>query len=226
MNPVKFFSAILFCAISVILSSCSNMSGNDHRPTASIPGALAVARFFGLVIGLCSLLLSGCATLSPLSISESSLEGYFREQVAKYDNEQLKSGSLLSVGLQNVDITLGPDGRDVMLLDVAGEVAVNALLTQLPVDVSLIVEGSPVYKSEEKAIYVKRLKLIESAVDTPFFNRDVAPLTDNVMRVVAQLLETIPVYRLDDAHWAGNLLAIADMDLKVAPGKLVFVPSQ
>ena len=172
-----------------------------------------------------SAVLSGCASISPLSISESRLEGYLKEEVAKFDNQQLKEGLPLSVSLSNVDITLGPDGRDVVLLDVAGQVSVNALLTKLPVDVSMKLEGAPVYKSDEQAIYIRRLNLLDSSVESAVFNGDFKPVTDSLMRFVAQMLEVMPVYRLDESNLAGQLLSLAEMDLKVAPGKLVFVPA-
>jgi hypothetical protein len=168
---------------------------------------------------------AGCATISPLSVSEADLESYFREQVVKFDHEQLASGSPLSVGLNSVDITLGPEGREVIVLDIAGEVALHALVTRLPLAVSLTVEGAPVYLSNEQAIYIRRLNLVGSKIESPFFSGDFTPVTDNLMRVVAQLLEVVPVYRLDDSHWTGKLLTVAAMDLKVAPGKLVFVPA-
>ncbi len=178
-----------------------------------------------LMTTLLALLLSACAALSPLSISESSLEGYLQKQVVRFDQEQLQAGSPLSVSLKDVDVTLGPDGREVVMLSVNGQVAVNALLTKIPVDVFLKVEGSPVYKSDEKAIYIRRLNLLDSRVESTLFKGDFKPLTDNLMRALAQLLETMPVYRLDEQNMAGQLMSLTNMDLKVAPGRLVFVPS-
>ena len=174
---------------------------------------------------LLALLLSACAALSPLSISESTLEGYLQQQVVRFDQEQLRAGSPLSVSLKDVDVTLGPEGREVIMLSVNGEVAVNALLTKIPVDVFLKVEGLPVYQSEEKAIYIRRLKLLDSRVESTLFKGDFKPLTDNLMRALAQLLETMPVYQLDEQNMAGQLVKMTNLNLKVVPGRLVFVPA-
>jgi hypothetical protein len=168
-------------------------------------------------------LLSGCATLSPYSISEGELERHLQGVVSDFDQNQLKSGSPLSLSLDNADITLGPDGRDVAVIDLKGQVALNALLAKLPVDISLKVEGAPVYDSKEKAVYIRRLKLLGSRIDSPYFKGDLKPVTDTVMRVVAQMLETMPVYRLDETNTAQRMFGMVPMDVRVAPGRLEFV---
>lgn len=171
-----------------------------------------------------SLLISGCAGFSPMSISESTLERHLQDAVTNYDRQQLKAGSPLSLSLDKADITLGPDGRDVAVIDLSGQVAINALMAKIPADIALKLEGSPVYNSEEQAIYIRRLKLLESSVDTPYFSSgELAPVTDNVMRVVAQLLETVPVYRLDGTSLGARVMGMTNMDIRVAPGRLEFV---
>ena len=87
---------------------------------------------------------SGCASLSPYSISEGELERHLQDAVSAYDRNQLKSGSPLSLSLDGADVTLGPDGRDVAVIDLKGQVALNVLMAKLPVDIALKVEGAPV----------------------------------------------------------------------------------
>src|SRR5690554_3503393 len=83
---------------------------------------LRLAALFAVVLA------SGCASFSPYSISEGEIEGHLKNAVAKYDREQLNSGSPLSLSLSDADITLGPDGRDVAVIDLKGQVALNALM--------------------------------------------------------------------------------------------------
>lgn len=165
----------------------------------------------------------GCASLSPYAISEGELERHLKDAVSNYDRNQLKSGSPLSLSLDDADITLGPDGRDVAVIDLKGQVALNALMAKLPVDIALKVEGAPVYDSKEKAIFIRRVKLLESSVDAGFFKGDLAPVTESVMRIVAQMLETVPVYRLDETNTAQRLFGMLPTDVRVAPGRLEFV---
>ncbi|UZD64767.1 DUF1439 domain-containing protein [Marinobacter sp. AN1] len=177
-----------------------------------------------LALLLAVTLLSGCAGFSPLTISEATLERHLQDAVSNYDRQQLQAGSPLSLSLDNADITLGPDGRDVAVIDLSGQVALNALMAKLPADIRLKVEGAPVYDSQEQAIYIRRLKLLESSVDTPYFSSgELKPVTDNIMRVVAQMLETIPVYRLDGTSLGARLMGMTEMDVRVAPGRLEFV---
>lgn len=186
----------------------------------------ASTRLFSAVILLSMFVLGGCASLSPYSISEATLERHFQDTVSDFDRRQLQSGSPLSLSLSNADITLGPDGRDVAVIDLRGQVALNALMAKLPVDIALKVEGAPVYDSKEKAIYIRRLQLLESSIDSSFFKGDLKPVTDNVMRVVAQMLEAMPVYRLDEADFTQRMFGMVPMDVRVAPGRLEFVMAE
>jgi hypothetical protein len=43
------------------------------------------------------------------------------------------------------------------------------------------------------------------------------------MRAVAQMLETMPVYRLDETDFAQRMFGMVPMDVRVAPGRLEFV---
>lgn len=185
-----------------------------NRTPLSISRALLV---------LMLVLASGCASLSPYSISEGELEKHLRDVVSEFDRNQLNSGSPLSLSLDSADVTLGPDGRDVAVIDLKGQVALNALMAKLPVDIALKVEGAPVYDSTEKAIFIRRLQLLESSIDSPFFKGDLKPVTDTVMRLVAQMLETMPVYRLDETDFAQRMFGVMPVDVRVAPGRLEFV---
>ncbi|GAA3566951.1 DUF1439 domain-containing protein [Marinobacter xestospongiae] len=172
---------------------------------------------------LLALTVSACASFSPYSISEGTLENHLARAINDFDRQQLQAGSPLSVTLNDADITLGPDGRDVAVIDIDGQIAVNALMTKIPVDVFLKVEGAPVYDASEKAIFIRRLQLLDSRVESNLFNQDLKPLTDTVMRAVAQLLETVPVYRLDESDARQRLFGMVPMDIRVAPGRIELV---
>ncbi|WP_150912703.1 DUF1439 domain-containing protein [Marinobacter halotolerans] len=169
---------------------------------------------------------SGCASFSPYSVSEGTIEGYLQDAVAEFDRQQLENGSPLGLSLSNADITLGPDGRDVAVIDLTGQVSLNALMMKLPVDIYLKVEGAPVYDSEEKAIYLRRLQLLDSRIESTFFKGDLKPVTDNVMRVVAQMLETMPVYRLDEGNATQRMFGMVPLDIRVAPGRIEFIMAE
>lgn len=175
------------------------------------------------VMALLAVLLSGCAGMPGYAINEATLERHLRDAFQEFDRQQLNARSPISLSLNDADITLGPDGRDVAVIDLAGEAAATFLGVRLPVNIALKVEGAPVYDSEQKAIFIRRLKLLDSRVESPLLgNADLKPVTDNAMRLVAQLLETVPIYRLDETNLGPRILGMAGMDIRVAPGRLEF----
>ena len=180
------------------------------------------------LILICLLGLSGCSSLS-YSVSEATMQEELTAAVEGFDRAQLKSGSPLSLTLESTDLAVGPDGRDVIRLAVAGRVAVNAFASNLPADVALSLEGTPYYDSDERAIYLRRLSLLDSRIDAPWLPMDIAPVTDLVVRLVAQTLENVPVYRLDpDAMGWGwkERLASRAVTLDIEPGRLVLKPGR
>ena len=46
------------------------------------------------------------------------------------------------------------------------------------------------------------------------------------MRVVAQMLETMPLYRLDENDMKQRMFGMVPMDIRVAPGRLEFVMAE
>lgn len=172
------------------------------------------------------ILLSGCASLSPYSITDSTLEGYLQDAAKDFDQSQLQSGSPMSLSLSDADVTLGPEGREVVVVDLKGQVALNAFLARLPVDIALKVEGQPYYDREKKAVFIRRLQLLDSQINSQFFNGNLKPVTDKVMPLVAQWLENVPVYTLDQSNLGERLFGLAPVGVKVVPGKLVLVPAK
>ena len=65
-------------------------------------------------------LFSGCASFSPYSVSEGTIESYLQDAVADFDRHQLQTGSPLGLSLSQADITMGPDGRDVAVIGAGG----------------------------------------------------------------------------------------------------------
>ncbi|WP_192035959.1 DUF1439 domain-containing protein [Halomonas sp. YLGW01] len=180
---------------------------------------------FPLIL-ICLLGLSGCSTLS-YSVSEETLQKELMAAVEGYDRAQLKAGSPLALTLTSTELAVGPDGRDVVRLAVAGRVAINAFAANMPADVALSLEGTPYYDNDEGAIYLRRLSLLDSRVEAPWLPMDIAPVTDLVVRLVAQTLESVPVYRLDPDSmgwgWKERLASRA-VTLDIEPGRLVLKP--
>nr|WP_298414483.1 DUF1439 domain-containing protein [uncultured Halomonas sp.] len=178
------------------------------------------------IVMLSSLMaLTGCASMMSSSVSEATLERHLAEAVADFDREQLRAGSPLSLVLESSDITVGPQGRNTVLLDVAGQASFSFLASTLPANIQLSLEGTPYFDAQEGAIYIRRLKLLDSHVDAPWLPIDLAPFTQMAARLVAQRLESVPVYRLEEAGWGARTLS-KGMTLRTEPGRLVFEPAR
>lgn len=175
----------------------------------------------GLLAGV--LLLGGCASLMSATVSESSLERQLEQAILDFDRQQLSAGSPLAIELDSAEVTVGPRGRDTVRLDVAGQAAFTALASRLPADIALSLEGTPYYDAEEQAVYIRRLQLLDGRIDAPWMPLDLAPMTRLAARAMAQWLERVPVYRLENASWGRRALA-RNMQLRVEPGRLVFAP--
>ncbi len=179
--------------------------------------------FRTVLISLAALLAS-CASISPYTIGEDELKGYLLETLQEFDRQQLKSGSPLGLKVNEADVDIGPEGREVIRLKLGGTASVNALLASIPADFVLDIEGTPVFDNEEKAIYVRRFALNDANLQLPFIKQDLKPVTRQIMAVVTQYLEQVPVYRLDPDSVAGRLTSLKAMQIQVLQGKLTLVP--
>lgn len=183
-----------------------------------------------LLLAVLALFNVGCTTLATYEVNEAELEQYLQKAVKDFDRQQASSGSPLSIELDSAHIAVGPDDRDVVVLDVTGQAALNAVLAKIPVDVTLKIEGTPVYSGKDKAVYIRRLQLIDSQMKSPFLRGDaekqIKPVVDMVMGTLAKLLEQMPVYRLDESDPRQKLLASMPVDIVVGRGKLKIVPQQ
>lgn len=189
-----------------------------------------VTFFRMLTLAMLALFNVGCTTLATYEVNEAELEQYLAKAVKDFDRQQAKSGSPLSVELHDAKIDVGPDDRDVVVLDVQGQAALNAVIAKIPVDMNLKIEGSPVYSGKDKAVYIKRLRLIDSQMTSPYLQgnaqRQIKPVADMVLATLAKVLEDMPVYRLDESDPRQRMLANMPVDIVVGRGKLRIVPQQ
>jgi hypothetical protein len=180
-----------------------------------------------LTVALLCLLSSACTTLATYDIDEAELEARLHENVKRFDQQQAESGSPLSVSLEHIDIDIGPDEREVVVLDAKGKAELNAIIARIPVGLRLKVEGTPVYSGKEKAVYIRRLTLIDSSVDSPLIKAaESRVLVQALMMTLSQRLEDTPVYRLDESDPRQKLLSTMPVDIVVGKGKLRVIPSR
>lgn len=170
-------------------------------------------------------LLSGCATFSPYSIDEATIESEIQQRVARFEEQQRVNGSPLTLKLETVKVTLGPDDRQVAVVDLAGKASVDAFLATIPVDVAFSVEGTPVYDAGEKAVFIRNLKLLSSRVNTQMGSLDLTPYGGMLTDIATQLLDENPIYRLNEEDMSQRLFGMMNLGIEVRPGRIALVPA-
>ena len=175
---------------------------------------------FKPLVVLFSLLLSACAGISQYSVAESEIERslytLLEEQAPRFTQ------GLVQTRVDNLDLQIGPDNRQVVRLNLKGETAINALVARFPAQLDLAIEGRPVYDRQQNAIFIRDLNLLQSKVDAFGYQGDMAAASAGMMQLVRAVLENQPVYRLDDSRY--GWLKTVPVAMDILPGQLVFSP--
>ena len=176
-----------------------------------------------------ALTIAGCATLSQLSVytvSNAELEQVLDSQISTLQKKTSLAGIPLFLDVEDMTATIGPDGRDVVQLGAIATARVSAFGLNYPAKVSLSLEGTPYYDSEEKAIFVRSLSLLDSTMAAGGFKGNLAPVSGEFMQLINGYLSTNPVYRLDSTNKAVSLLSAVPLQLSVENGQLALRPKQ
>lgn len=174
-------------------------------------------------------LMTGCATLSQLSvytISNAEIEQVLDSQLVNLQEQASIAGIPLLLEVDDIDVAIGPDGRDVVRLGTDATASIKAFGFSYPAKISLSLEGTPYYDSEKKAIFVRSLSLLDSSIDAGGYKGNLAPLSGEVMQLLNGYLASNPVYKLDVTNKAVSLLSTIPIDLTVEQGQLALRPKQ
>ena len=170
------------------------------------------------------LMLSGCAAINDLSsysISENELRSSLDDHVSELKREVSLAGIPLKLDVSEMDIKVGPDNRQVVMLQTKATATVKAFGFTYPADVNLQIEGQPFYDAEKKAIFVRSLRLLDSTIEANGYRGNLAPVSDKFMSLFNGYLATHPVYELDTRSTLMNMAASMPLTLAIEPGKLV-----
>lgn len=174
------------------------------------------------------LILGGCKAtdqgLSVLSYSNADIESVLQQQLPKLSDNTRLMGIPVEIGVDDIDVNIGPDNRDVIQLGVEASAGIKVLLFNYDAGVTLSVEGSPHYDSTKKAIFLRNVKLIHSSIDAGGFKGDLGVLDKNIMHILNTYLASNPVYKLDMGDPKIALMSRLPLDLKVVEGALRVVP--
>jgi len=112
-------------------------------------------------------------------------------------------GLPVQLNVNDVSVNIGPDNRDV---------------------ISLGLDTGAYYDSEQKAVFLRNLNLLDSSVEAGSYKGNLKPLNNEVMNLLNAFLAVNPVYKLDMNNPKVALLSKVPLDMKVVEGAVQLVP--
>ncbi|WP_371193907.1 DUF1439 domain-containing protein [Glaciecola sp. SC05] len=173
------------------------------------------------------LLLSACSGtqgLSVFSFTNADMESLLNGQLPKLSERMSIMGLPVQFDVNNLKIDIGPDNREVIVLDVDSSAEISAFTLNYPVRLMLKVEGSPYYDSSKKAVFLRDVKLLDSSVDAGGFKGNLGVLNKEALQVINAFLAVNPVYELDMQNPRLAMLSKLPLDMKVVNGAISLVP--
>ena len=168
-------------------------------------------------------LVSGCATYSPYSIDEQTIQTQLTDQLENVSRDVRVGGMPVTLRLDKGNVAVGPEAREVVRVDFEGQAVLQAPL--IPINLSFSIEGKPEYDKEEKAVYVRNVKLLSSNIEAAGSAFSLDPVKDMVSDIAARFLENHPVYRLDSQTGGAELFSLMNLKVSVQPGRIALVPA-
>lgn len=182
-------------------------------------------RFFIMLTAV--LFLNGCANLpqwSVFSISDSEIEQALDKQLVQLQKKAYLAGIPLMLSVDDLSVDIGPNGRNVVALGAKASATVSAFGLSYPMKVSLLLEGTPYYDSDKKAVFVHSLTLLDSTIDAGGYKGNIAPVSGEIMMLVNGYLASNPVYQLDTSNDVIGIFSSVPLTLNVEQGKLTLTP--
>ncbi|MCQ8877100.1 DUF1439 domain-containing protein [Pseudoalteromonas shioyasakiensis] len=174
------------------------------------------------------LFLSACNTTNGVSVysfTNSEIESVLNQQLPKLSEQVKLMGLPVQFDVNDLSVNVGPDNRDVVVLGADSSAIINAFALKYPVRLKLQIEGAPFYDSEQKAVFLRNVKLLDSSIDAGGFKGNLGVLDDEAMKVINGFLAVNPVYKLNMNDPKVALLSKLPLDMKVEQGAIKLVPS-
>ena len=170
----------------------------------------------------------GCAHLLQYSVEQEAVQAELDEQLGPLRDVRLEGPmGAFDFALRTADLTLGPEGaEDRIQVDILGRGGLDLPLGSETAALHLRLRGLPDFDPERGAVFVRGLELVDSRLESRWYEGSVDAFADPVLARVADLLEERPVYTIDRDSAAGAALGRVGAEVRVEPGKLMIVPGR
>ncbi|MDP4530144.1 DUF1439 domain-containing protein [Alkalimonas delamerensis] len=171
--------------------------------------------------------LTACAQVSELtsySVSEQQLQQLMLRQLDQLQQQVRLAGMPVALAVEDMQVQIGPDNSDTVRLGTTASAVFSAFGLHYPASLALQIEASPYYDGEQKAVFLRNLRLLDSTVDAAGYRGNLAPLSTEVLQLVNAWLQEQPVYRLDENDATQRLLMQMPLNMAVQQGRIRFSP--
>jgi hypothetical protein len=180
-----------------------------------------------IFLALSILLLGACATnqgISLYTVDENELSSKLKQQLPKLNREVRVMGFTMEFGVNDLGVDIGPEKRDVIVLDFDAAAKLNAIVTTYSLSIGIQVEGTPYYDSAQKAVFVKDVKLLDSNIEAPGYSGSLSVIDGQVLKIINDFLAVNPVYKLDMNNSRVKWMANLPVNMQIADGAIRLVP--
>lgn len=181
-----------------------------------------------LLLIISVLFLSACNATQGISIfsfTDADAKAALTKQLPKLSERMRVMGVNVQFDVNDINVNIGPDSRDVIALGFDASAEVDALLVKYPLRLALQIEGSPFYDSETKAIFLRNVKLLDSSIDAGGFKGNLSLLNNETMNLINAFLAVNPVYRLNTSDPTIGMLSRLPLNIQVVQGAVRLVPN-
>ncbi|MCC5853229.1 MAG: DUF1439 domain-containing protein [Alkalimonas sp.] len=171
--------------------------------------------------------LTSCAQVSDLtsySVSEQQLQQLMLRQLDQLQQQVRLAGMPVALAVEDMQVQIGPDNSDTVRLGTTASAVFSAFGLHYPASLALQIEATPYYDGEQKAVFLRNLRLLDSTVDAAGYRGNLAPLSTEVLQLVNAWLQEQPVYRLDENDATQRLLMQMPLNMAVQQGRIRFSP--
>lgn len=177
---------------------------------------------FAIFVAACSQL----QQMSAYTVSEADVEQLLRQQIPKLTRQANVAGIPLKMQVETMQVQIGPDNSDVVRLNTAASAALSLFGLSYPANMQLQVEGVPYYDGEQKAIYLRSVKLLNSSIEAAGYRGNLAAVNNELLQLVNGYLASNPVYKLDTTNPSIKLLTAVPLNMAVQNGRISFMPGK
>ncbi|EGN74230.1 Protein of unknown function (DUF1439) [Idiomarina sp. A28L] len=173
--------------------------------------------------------LSACAQFTDMlsyRINESQLEQLILQQAELQKPEVRIMGFSVPLEITSLTAEIGPNQTDIVRLQAGFNLPIEVFGRSYPVALNLGVEGAPIYDGNEKAIYVRRLNVVNSSINAGGYSGTLTGLNGQVLEILDEFMSQQPVYRLNPEDRTQQLLMQVPLSLTVEEGALRISPSR